>query len=57
MADEVPDRYRVGEDVPGENYATVDYLGLVPYLISAVQDLSKQNKALEQRITELEGKE
>ena len=36
-------------------YGSVNYLGVVPYLISAVQELTKQNKALEQRITELEG--
>jgi len=59
---DAPDEIRV--DPPQENdeegnplYGSVNYLGVVPYLISAVQDLSKQNKALEQRITELEGKE
>ena len=59
---DAPDEIRV--DPPQENdeegnplYGSVNYLGVVPYLISAVQDLSKQNKALEQRINELEGKE
>lgn len=37
-----------------EQYGTVRYLDCVSYLISAVQELSQQNKELQQRVADLE---
>ena len=35
-------------------YGSVNYLGVIPYLVSAVQELSQQNKELQQRVADLE---
>jgi hypothetical protein len=38
----------------GQEPATVNYIGFIPYLISAVQELSRENEALRRRVEILE---